>query len=300
MRPGYSLALSAFALLCWLAFLLTFRPLKKKAPASLLFLILGPVLGILFGKALYLIVRIVSVLVEGGGLMLDPSWLPIEAEQMTFYGTGAGICVAVAVSCRCFGIAPKEGLDHFAVFGAIYLGLARCCSLVLSQDMIGLGMQLEEPERLPAFLTYVNEWSEGYLRVFLLEALAAFIIAGCSFAFFRKDRFVRTLFWICLAQVLLENLHSDSLTWFFFLRVEQLLCAITVLVLLIRSGVRLKKAWPTVAGVAGIGLLVFVIWAMDKSDLPMGLLYGLMAAALAGMGVAECLCARLTRKTANT
>ena len=61
----------------------------------------------------------------------------------------------------------------------------------------------------------------------MLEGLLTLGVFAVCIARFRKHRFLRSLFYLCLIQILCESLRSDSFTWL-FVRVEQLLCMLCV------------------------------------------------------------------------
>lgn len=159
------------------------------------------------------------------------------------------------------------------------------------------------PEQLAFFpFALMNEWGESYPAIFMLSCLAALIVAIVGLT--RKpggrdgQLFLRTAFYLALPQIMCESLLAECMKWG-FVRVQQLLCALTLLVILIvecrRASGSLsfaKRWWPVGALLLCAAGLVGVEFALDKSGLPAFVGYGAMVVLLALIAAAECRAAR--------
>lgn len=159
------------------------------------------------------------------------------------------------------------------------------------------------PEQLAFFpFALTNEWGESYPAIFMLSCLAALIVAIVGLT--RKpggrdgQLFLRTAFYLALPQIMCESLLAECMKWG-FVRVQQLLCALTLLVILIvecrRAAGSLtfaKRWWPVGALLLCAAGLVGVEFALDKSGLPAFVGYGAMVVLLALIAAAECGAAR--------
>ena len=211
---------------------------------SLTEVLLGEALGILFAKGVYCLIRW-EYLAKLGAWQFFTS---LRLEELSFFGGVAGGVLAVFFAARIFGLPPRKVLNHFAPAGALLIALIRFAEYWLQSEMLGLG----EPARIgldaEAVLAFPwgiaidwfgdQSYMEYHLAVFMYEGFAA--LAAMLFALVRqKDRdcFIRTLFYICLAQVLLESMRSTSVAWL-FVRAEQLLCFLYVEGVLVLYAVR--------------------------------------------------------------
>jgi hypothetical protein len=142
--------------------------------------------------------------------------------------------------------------------------------------------------------TYV----EYHLAVFMYEGFAA-AAAGAVALICRKDRdcFIRTLFYICLAQVLLESIRSTTVAWL-FVRAEQLLCFLYVEGVLVFYAVRRLRQgkWygiiSPILGLLVAGVVVLVEFGLENKidfmkELGAMKMYIIMVSALATLGIAD-------------
>ena len=191
-------------------------------------------------------------------------------------------------------------LDAFAPAGALLVAIARFGEKYLGE--IGTA-GFEMPEQLAFFpFALTNEWGESYPAIFMLSCLAALIVAIVGLT--RKpggrdgQLFLRTAFYLALPQIMCESLLAECMKWG-FVRVQQLLCALTLLAILIvecrRAAGSLsfaKRWWPVGALLLCAAGLVGVEFALDKSGLPAFVGYGAMVVLLALIAAAECGAAR--------
>ena len=81
------------------------------------------------------------------------------------------------------------------------------------------------------------------MAVFAWEAVAALVVGLFSFVGVPDrpgQRFENAVFRLCTCQILLENMRNRALMWG-FVRVEQLLCAVILMVLVLLACVRCTK-----------------------------------------------------------
>lgn len=248
------------------------------------------VTALLCSRLGYAVQQLHYVAVPGSSFHLfstDPGeWSVICGWGGAALGTALG-----AITWKGKPLRPMETLNALAPWGAFLLGLVRLCAIPMAARMMDWGTALETPGRFPGFLTVVNAWGETYLAVYVLEAAAAFAVGAAGFLLLRKKTFLRVAFYLCLTQIFLESLRGDSLQWL-FLRTEQLLSLTVVLTILFLHGRRLRTALPLATGFACTLLLALVEFALDKSDMSVSLLYGIMGAGLLVLAFAEIACCR--------
>ena len=266
---------------------------KQRSLAGWAFL-LGTVLGLLGAKAAYYLCQIDFMIAEG---WLD-SLLTLNPEGLSFFGGAAGVCFGVALAARRCGLRPVELLNRFVPYGLVLGALARFGEAFLG--MLGIGLYLED-EALCFFplamgFSYGPDWTEWYLAVFTLEGIALLTVAAFSRWKLKEHRFLRSVFWMCLPQILLENLRLGSFMWFFCIRVEQLACMLAMFAILILYGVRSKgqprRFLPAGIAVLCAGLFIVCEFAMEGKIvflrfLDLAACYALMAAGQAVLGVTE-------------
>ena len=149
--------------------------------------------------------------------------------------------------------------------------------------------------RLP--FAVANSYGEHLYAVFYLEALFALVLA-VILLLCRKGRCfsLRTelcAFFLALPQVLCESLRARCIRWG-FVRVEQLLCGLMMLGLLVYACSRMKgvlspvrRFCPAIVGVVMLIAVGLLEYALDKTGIPVPACYALMAASLAVFGLME-------------
>ena len=272
-------------------------PLKKSAVFSLLSLGFGIVLGLLFAKLFYLLFRPSAPLKDG--------FFSVNPSEMTYYGGLAGVCLGVAAAAICSRYPVLKALNHFAFTAAVLAALIRFGEYWLGYLGTG-GLENLFPGDLdgitlpfPFALTEVfsEDYSECYLAVFMLEGILSLCVA--VFALLkRKDPlcFIRTLFYLCLFQILCESMRDISLRWL-FVRYEQVLCYLVAEGILLWYGIVSARKKKRNFGAAILGLVVCALtvteeFMMDGKifadwELPRVMIYLFMASGLAGMAIAE-------------
>ena len=248
---------------------------------------LGTVLGAVFAKLVYYLSLIDFMLMQG---WLD-SLVDVNMGTFSYYGGVAGFCLGVVLSARLTRQKPMELLDSFTPAGLLLAALARFGEFFL--DGVGIRDMLfwEHPELCFFPLAVSNEYDEWLYAVFMLEGLLTLGVLALCLTRFKKRRFLRSLFYLCLIQILCESLRTDSFTWL-FVRVEQLFCMLGVagvlLVYCLKSpGVR-RRWLPMAYCLLAAGVFVVLEFALNgKIPIPQTVCYGVMIAGLAALGLNE-------------
>lgn len=294
---GYLLFMGCSAAACILWFFLSSRKVMdtvKAASLSVLTLLLGIVLGIAGARLVWFLCRINT----------RPVLFDLKYDELSYYGGVAGVTLAVWLSAKILGLGGRETLNRFAPMGAFMAAMVRFAEgfLAMEKVMLGVGAWMEEGIFFPVTVEFVYDesYSEFYLAVFMFEGL--FSLLAMVFSLCNKndrDRFLRTLFYLCLPQIFCESLRALSIKWL-FVRAEQLFCFLFCEGVLIWYGIRKKgnihflhRFWAALVGLVVCGLIIAAEFALDGKILihdemiPKWITYGLVIAGLAAMAVAE-------------
>ena len=233
--------------------------------------LLGALLALICAKAGYLLHDL------GGGLF-DGEWdelTEICAEKLSFVGGCAGMIAGVVLAAKISGIRPGKALDLFAAPGCVFLCLARIAEG--GMDTIGVGDEVEAAWLQFFPMTMQNGWGGAYLSVFVLEALTALV---CLIPALQKreegDRaglvFERTAVCLLGAQIGWEMLLQYPYIRTFmtsFVSLEQVLCAVFLMVIVVRGCLKAKRWWPVPVTVVLLGISAFFQFFRDnKIELP--------------------------------
>ena len=269
-------------------------PAGKAFPLGMCVLVLAPVFGILGAKLFYFIFRLFYLIEMGAG----EYWLSLRTEELSYYGGIAGVTLSVSLAAAVFRLSPKQTLNSFAAAGALLAAAARFAECCLFPT--GLGTYLENPLPFPLAVNvvYSEDYSESILAVYMFEgffSLAAFVLSLVH----RKEphRFIRTLFYLCLPQIILESLRTDTID-ILLLHAEQLVCYLFVQGVLVwyafANGRHRFSSWvPAVTGLVVCGFTVVEEFMLEGKILvggdvvPRWITYTAMAAGLVAIAVAE-------------
>lgn len=289
MNYAITLAASA-ALSCGWTCLRAKKRGMKTAPVFTGFL-LGAVLAAVCAKALYVALMAYAVWPRFGiGVFLR-----LEAAEFSFVGGCLGMALGMMLGARIHRTAIAPMLSLFAPAGAFLAAGARVGELFL--DMLGVGSYVEVEALARAPFAVSNMWGEWFWSIFLLEALCALAVSAV-FALRKKEdgipglRFERTVYYLCVPQILCESLRTMGIRWG-FVRAEQVLCAAVILGLLIYGCLKAgqgsfwKRFWPVLAALACIAVDIGVEFGLDKTNLPPWFWYAVMIATLVGFGALE-------------
>ena len=245
---------------------------------------LAVLLGLVCAKLLYFIFRFNYLLnTDFGGWLFS-----LKANELSYYGAAAGVCLAVALAAGILGEKPGRALNAFAAAGALLAALARFAEYWLGS--LGTGDYIEEALPFPFAVSEVwnPDFPEYYLAIFMLEGILSLRVA--VFALHnRKDRlcFLRTVFYLCLLQIICESMRATSIRWL-FVRYEQLLCYLIAEGILIWYAIAGRKQDRRNWGAAAFGLLVCALTVLEEFmldgkiapggyGLPAVVIYGFMA-----------------------
>ena len=297
--PAYLIFISCGALLCCALYILALNKgnkpaLNRAAALGGLTLVLGIALGVLCAKALYFLFRITYLINTGAGKFL----LSLKPEELSFVGGAAGVCLAAALSARILKQKPAEALAAFAAPGALLAALFRFAEYWLGS--LGTGDYLEEGLPFPFAVSEVwnPDFPEYYLAIFMLTGALYLRVAYFAFRQ-RNDRlcFPRTVFYLCLCQIICESMRAQSIRWL-FVRYEQLLCYLIAEGFLVYYAIAGRKAGKRNRGAAVLGLAVCALTVVEEFMLdgkitwggwvlPPVVIYGFMAWTLLELAAAE-------------
>ena len=189
-------------------------------------------LGFLFAKASY-----VLLMQEWNALF------SLKPAEFCFVGGAIGVWLGVWLAANIAGYRPAGILlDRFALPGSLLIAGMRIAEIELGS--LGTGRFIDVPAgSLPPLVAVYNQYGEPHVAVFVWEAAAAVIVGFLSLRGRKSrsgQRFETAVFRLCACQILLENMRSRALMWG-FVRVEQVLCAVILMVLLLLACSRSTK-----------------------------------------------------------
>ena len=239
--------------------------------AAWLAALLGPLLALVCAKAGYLLHDFGSALLDGETEELTE----IAAERLSFIGGCCGIVAGAALAAKICGIRPGKALDLFAAPGCVFLCLARIAEG--GMDTVGIGDEVEAAWLQFFPLTMQGGWGGAYLSVFVLEALAALACLVPALRSGGEDSpdglvFERTAVCLLGAQIGFEMLLQYPYIRTFitsFVSLEQVLCAVLFLWIVIRGCVRARRWRPLPVTAVLLGISAFFQFFRDnKIELP--------------------------------
>ena len=249
--------------------------------------ILGAVIG---GRAVYCLTMLEFILYDLGGAGFIPQ---IYQGGFTLWGAVLGGACGVWIYAKAAKRDLCALLNLMSPGAALVISAARFAEFFTSQ---GLGDYIsnEALMRFPfAVESFYGDWQ---MPVFLYEGLAAAVILIVVLVILLKGGRSAEVFAVLLAlsQIILESWREDEFIRVGFVRFNQLGSAVVLGAVLALRMVREVKArgwqkWQTVRIVLfalGIGVIIAIEFALDKSTIDNGLLYGVMAATLTMMGFA--------------
>lgn len=210
-----------------------------------------------------------------------------------FCGAIIGVMAALALTACLTKNRFTVLADATAIPGMLLIAL---CRLSEYQSDFGWGSIVNDAG-LQFFPLAVQDsfWHEWHLAVFNLEAFLALVFLTILLIRGRKQHrdgalFESALLWWSLGQIFCETIRTEVINWG-FLPVQQLICAVFGLVILIRRGIQTRKstgrfpAVPVTLYLLGIGVTAFLEFAVDKCPWPVWIDYTLMAVILTALGM---------------
>ena len=286
---GYIIQAAATTAVAFALFGLELKKNGQKPEIAEAGLVLCTVLALAMAKICYVVLLQLDYIVEWGEWDVFLDW---EPKRLCFIGGGVGVWLGIRLVAHIMKADARAALDAFAAPGALLVAGLRLAEIHLGK--LGAGSLVEWTGLfggLPFAVT--DSWGDRYLAVFMLETLAAVIIA--VYAWRMKEnrtgvRFEKTVFALCLVQVLLENLRNQAMKWG-FVYVEQILCAVILMALLLLACARrsggAKRFLPAVWMLLCMGGVVAAEFARQKgsSEFLADFGYVLMVGFLVAMGV---------------
>lgn len=292
----FTLTAYALCLLCGAAAAVLLTVLLSRKTLGLdasLSLSLCAMAGALIGaRLLYCITMLSSILVDLGGMsFLVQPW----QGGYNMYGAIFGGIAGVALYARFTHRPLPTLLDHAAPGAALAIMVGRLGEYFTSQGL-GHFVETEALQHFPFAVPnlYQDEWQ---LPVFVYEAFAALIVMLVCLHLLRKGKAGRTAEVFCalisLCQILLESLRADEFIRFGFVKFNMLAAALMLAALLTLSlrrtlaqhGWKRYQVVRLVLFVLAAVVVILIEFALDKSPIDNRLLYAVMAATLAVIGV---------------
>ena len=228
------------AVFLFFAVLNIIRSDHRGAVAAMISFPLCLLLGFVFAKLFYVF------LLEADSVLEFNDWSSLfilEPDYFCFTGGAVGVWLGIILAARIAGYRPAASLaDRFVLPGTLLIAGLRMAEIGLGS--FGTGRYIEAPANSSYLILAVyNQYGEPHVAVFFWEALVALIIAVLA-VHCRPDRpglrFELAVFRLCTCQILLENLRNHTLSWG-FVRVEQLLCAVIMMLLMLIACSRHKE-----------------------------------------------------------
>ena len=278
----YGVALAVAALVCLLIMLA--REKKELKPGTVSwFALTAPVLGVVFGRIGYFLVSIRWFLSRGA-----ETFFQFTEGGYMLYGVMIGIVLAAFLTARITKQKTATVLDAAAAPFALFTALARGAEYFAG---VGLGDYIEEwfdpefgrtmfpTENYGFFLRFpfgvTDEYGDWRFAVFMLEAVAALVLAICLFrGTYRKSGTRALLFlgWYASLQTVLESLRLDLELRWGFVKVNQLLVLPALAIVTVCCVMRTRKELRTfrrfigpVGGILGCcGIVMAMEFALER------------------------------------
>ena len=241
--------------------------------------------GALVGaRVLYMLARYSYIMVDlGGSSFFWQFW----QGGYTLYGGILGGMGAIALYAKLTKQKALPLLD--AVTPGALLAL---CGLRLAEGFTGQGFSKQMDDICWYFLPFQNE--DGQMMVWAYEAIVAAVALVIVLVQGRRQKIAgRTLETgltiISVMQVLLDSWRADELIRFGFVRLNMLMAVLLASRLtrcIRRDGLKRISIARIVMLLLGAGVCIAVEFALDKSAINNGILYGVMMLALVPMFIA--------------
>ena len=297
--PGfvYWILLAALLIAC-AAFLYRYTQMRRlKRQTVPVFLLTAVPLAFFFGRLIYTAVRYDWIFLDGMGDFQGvlPFFNP-SLGGLNFIGILLGCLAAGFVTAAVTRQAAGRILDAAVPYGVLLFALMRFLEPITGQ---GYGDWIENP-LLPFYpFGILNGWGEWQLPVCAIEGLLALFVSVVLFTLRGKAKKagILTLYTLALlsaSQIVPQSFRQDDvLTVFIFAKVNQIgymvmLCGSMLYAgaAALRRGAAAKSIlieWTLM--ILGVLLAIGCEFALDKTNLPDPLVYAVMVAVIAGMGV---------------
>ena len=194
--------------------------------------------------------------------------------RMCFTGGAAGVVLGAVLASAALKKDRKTVLDCLAAPGALMIAGMRLAEQYLGSLGTGRWLEGEGLFSRPPFALR-DAYGDSYAAIFFWEAAAALGLMILALVM-RENRpgvrFEKTVFGLCLCQLLLENMRNHSMMWG-FVHTEQLLCAVLLLLLTVRACRRRAETagryLPAVRAFLLMLLFAVLEFARQKSGVPL-------------------------------
>ncbi len=281
---AYGACVAAAAALCVTAAYFSMRSLGKNVWE--IFCVWCIPLAFAGARLFYVLARFNDVFdVYGPGFPLMP-W----EGGYALWGAVGGSALAGWITARRKGLKTRTVFD--AAVPALVLMLALCrFSEYFSGQGIGLPVENEALWFFP--LSVQNMYGEWYYAVFAAEGVTALLVCLFVRKRFVEHKAVVSLILLSSAQIVWESMRRDDFLRWGFVRVSQIIAVVVLLSLLAAGCIRRLRSGEKPAKTAGRAAAFLCLtcacvaleFAMDKTPLPYGWAWLMMAACAAGMAV---------------
>lgn len=275
-------------MLALMAVLLCQKGVQKKP--ALLTALMTVCAGLVSAKTGYMLMFLGDTLFYDG----LSAFLDVSAKSFCWFFGVAGAFGGVWLSARLMKQPGKRWLNLSAPGVALLIAFLRAGEKQLGT--IGVGGYVPQGSMLARFpFAVANSYGEHLYAVFYLEALFALALAvillfGCKGKWFER-RAELCAFFYAVPQMLCESLRARCLRWG-FVRVEQLLCGLLMLGMMVYVCCRMsgqltavRRWWRAGAAVLALVCVGLLEYALDKTGIPVPMCYVMMIAVLALCGV---------------
>lgn len=271
---GFGVALAALA--GFLVLRQAGRGEKPGATTLALYVIPCALVG---ARLLFCVVQYEYLFLEVGPLFVLQTW----NGGFLLWGALLGGAGGALLTARRANANALSVLDRLACPALAAIVLCRLAEFFTTE---GRGLWLEEGSFFCRFpFAAQNEYGEWQLAVFLWEAAAAFLILLRCRRHEGKpgDRALVMLICYSACQIVFESLRMDSTPRFGFVRASQLFAGIALALCAVLRACREGNAKSAALHGLGvflyIGTVVGVEFAIDKTQIPLPVCYGIMIAA---------------------
>lgn len=227
--------------------------------------------------------RLLYVAMRPGYYLFDVGLLHVlcvwEGGFLLWGAVFGSILAAMYVAKREKADAAKL-LDQMAAPGLCMIALCRMAEFFAGE---GLGPWIESPFFMRFPFAAPNFYGEWQMAVFLFEALSALLMLAavlCIEVGKGKRIFAALVFYAC-AQVVFESLRMDNCLRIGFVRVSQVISALVILAMTYIRAYRVAGSKVAIQRGAVVLICAALIggmeWALDKTQVHNGLIYGGMA-----------------------
>lgn len=265
---------------------------RRHALPAALTAIIAMVAGVVGAKIGYVLMQLDGTLFSDG----PAAFVQFDKGSFSYFFGAAGVFGGVWLSARLFKLPVKRWMNLSAPCTAVLIGLLRAGEKHLGT--VGVGRFVQEGSWFARFpFAVTNSYGEYLYAVFYLEALFALALAVilllCRSGKWFDHRMLLCAFFLAVPQMLSESLRARCMRWG-FVRVEQLLCGLLMLGLLVYSCMRMsgqltavRRFWRAGAAVLALVCVGLLEYALDKTGIPVPVCYALMIAVLVLCGVME-------------